>query len=78
MAGWQLPKPSFALGSSAITAVPEVFVHPTPAAFTGAVRAAGAFFSVTVQMNRHVQAAIAAIGEDAWKPIKYPRAIWDE
>jgi Transposase DDE domain group 1 len=48
------------------------------AAFTGAVRAAGAFFSVTVQMNPHVQAAIAGIGEDAWKPIKYPRAIWDE
>jgi len=48
------------------------------AAFTGAVRAAGAFFSVTVQMNPHVEAAIAAIGEDAWTPIKYPRAIWDD
>jgi hypothetical protein len=48
------------------------------AAFTGAVRAAGAFFSVTVQMNPHVAAAIAAIGEDAWTPIKYPRAIWDD
>jgi Transposase DDE domain group 1 len=48
------------------------------AAFTGAVRAAGAFFSVTVQMNPHVQAAIAAISENAWTPIKYPRAIWDD
>jgi len=48
------------------------------AAFTGAVRAAGAFFSVTVPMNSHVQAAIAAIGEDAWTPIRYPRAIWDD
>ena len=48
------------------------------AAFTGAVRRAGAFFSVTVQMDPHVQAAIAAIGEDAWTPIKYPRAIWDD
>jgi hypothetical protein len=48
------------------------------AAFTGAVRAAGAFFSVTVQMNSHVQAAIARIGEDAWVPINYPRAIWDD
>jgi hypothetical protein len=46
-------------------------------AFTGAVRATGAFFSVTVEMNPHVQAAIAAIGEDAWTPIRYPRAIWD-
>src|SRR5256714_8260644 len=48
------------------------------AAFTGAVRAAGAFFSVTVQMNPHVRAAIAAISEDAWRPIQYPRAIWDD
>jgi Transposase DDE domain group 1 len=48
------------------------------AAFTGAVRAAGAFFSVTVQMNPHVRAAITAIGEAAWRPIKYPRAIWDD
>ena len=43
-----------------------------------AARAAGAFFSVTVQMNSHVRAAIAAIGEDAWTPIRYPRAIWDD
>jgi hypothetical protein len=48
------------------------------AAFTGAVRRAGASFSVTVQMNPHVRAAIAAIGEDAWRPIRYPRAIWDD
>jgi hypothetical protein len=48
------------------------------AAFTSAVRAAGAFFSVTVQMNPHSRAAIAAIGEDAWTPINYPRAIWDD
>jgi Transposase DDE domain group 1 len=48
------------------------------AAFTRAVRAAGAFFSVTVPMNPHVAAAIAAISEDAWQPICYPRAIWDD
>ena len=48
------------------------------AAFTGAVRRAGAFFSVTVQMNPHVRAAIAAIGEGAWTPVKYPRAVWDD
>jgi transposase len=29
-------------------------------------------------MNPHVRAAIAAIGEAAWVPIKYPRAIWDD
>jgi hypothetical protein len=48
------------------------------AAFTGAVRRAGAFFSVTVRMDPKVKAAIAAISEDAWTPIKYPRAIWDD
>jgi hypothetical protein len=48
------------------------------AAFTGAVRRAGAFFSVTVSMNPHVEAAIAAIPETAWTPIRYPRAIWDD
>ena len=26
----------------------------------------------------HVRAAIAAIREDAWTPIRYPRAIWDD
>jgi hypothetical protein len=48
------------------------------AAVTGAVRRAGARFSVTVPMNASVRAAIAAIGEDAWIPIRYPRAIWDD
>ena len=48
------------------------------AAFTGAARAAGVFFSVTVRMDPKVRAAIAAISEDAWQPIAYPRALWDD
>ena len=48
------------------------------AAFTGAVRRAGAFFSVTVRLDPKVKAAIAAISETAWTPIRYPRAIWDD
>ncbi len=48
------------------------------AAFCHAVRRAGARFSVTVNMNPKIAAAIAAIGEDAWTPIRYPRAIWDD
>lgn len=48
------------------------------AAVIGAIRRAGARFSVTVPMNASVRAAIAAIGEDAWTPIRYPRAIWDD
>jgi hypothetical protein len=39
---------------------------------------AGARFSVTVRMDPKVRAAIAAIGGDAWTPIRYPRAIWDD
>lgn len=42
------------------------------------IRAQGARFSVTVPVNASVRAAIAAIPEDAWTPIRYPRAIWDE
>ena len=48
------------------------------AAACGAVRRTGALFSVTVAMNPHVRAAIAAIPERAWTPIRYPRALWDD
>jgi hypothetical protein len=50
--------------------------YGAPAA--AAARKAGARFSVTVRMDPKVRAAIAAIGEDAWTPIRYPRAIWDD
>jgi hypothetical protein len=43
-----------------------------------AAHKAGAYFSVTVRMDPRVRAAIAGIGEDAWTPIRYPRAIWDD
>src|SRR6516225_937058 len=48
------------------------------AAVIGAIRRQGAFFSVTVPMNASIRAAIAAIPDDAWTPIRYPRAIWDD
>jgi hypothetical protein len=48
------------------------------AAFCGAARRAGARFSVTVNMDVKVAAAIAAISQDAWTPIRYPRAIRDD
>jgi hypothetical protein len=47
------------------------------AAVTGAIRRGGARFSVTAPMNASIRAAIAAIPDDAWRPIRYPRAIWD-
>ena len=48
------------------------------AAVIGAIRRGGARFSVTVPMNASIRAAIAAIREDAWTPIRYPHAIWDD
>jgi hypothetical protein len=48
------------------------------AAVLAAIRAGGAHFSVTVPADRKVRAAIAAISEDAWTPVTYPRAVWDE
>jgi hypothetical protein len=48
------------------------------AAVIGAVRSGGARFSVTAPMNASIRAAIAGIGEDAWTPIQYPHAIWDD
>jgi hypothetical protein len=43
-----------------------------------AIRRQGARFSVTAPSNSRVMAAIAGIAEDAWTPIKYPRALWDD
>jgi hypothetical protein len=43
-----------------------------------AVRRAGAYFSVTAQLNTAVKAAIATIAATAWTPIAYPRALWDD
>jgi hypothetical protein len=43
-----------------------------------AVGRAGARFSITARLNASVRAAIATIDEDAWIPIHYPNAVWDE
>ena len=48
------------------------------AAFAGACRRAGAYFSVTARMDPAVKTTIASIPEDAWTPIRYPRALWDD
>ena len=48
------------------------------AAVLGAIRRGGACFSVTVRMDPKIRAAIAAIPGDAWTPVTYPRAVWDE
>jgi hypothetical protein len=43
-----------------------------------AVGRAGARFSITARLNASVRAAIAGIADDAWTPIHYPNAIWDD
>jgi hypothetical protein len=47
-------------------------------AFVAAALRHRVWFSVTVQMNPQAKATIAGIGEDAWTPIKYPNAVWEE
>ena len=48
------------------------------AAVISAIRGQGARFSVTAPMNSSIRSAIAAIPEDAWTTVQYPRAIWDD
>jgi hypothetical protein len=48
------------------------------AAVIAAVRGSGARFSVTAPVTAAIRAAIAGIPEDAWKPIAYPQAVWDD
>jgi hypothetical protein len=43
-----------------------------------AARRHRACFSITARKDRAVSAAIAAIGEDAWTTIHYPRAVFDD
>jgi hypothetical protein len=43
-----------------------------------ACRRADVRFSVIARMDAKISKAIAGIGDDAWTPIKYPHAIYDE
>ena len=43
-----------------------------------ACRAAGVNFSVTLQSNPKLKAAIAAIDEQAWTAVRYPGAVYDD
>jgi hypothetical protein len=48
------------------------------AAVVAACRAERVNFSLTVQVNDQVQAAIAAIAEQDWTPVRYPGAVVDD
>lgn len=47
-------------------------------AVIAAARRGGARFSITARMDAAVKKAIAAIDEQAWTPIRYPHAVWDQ
>jgi len=47
-------------------------------AFVGTAIRAKTWFSVTARMTPSVVAAIAGIDQDAWTPIRYPNAIWEQ
>lgn len=63
-----------ATGKPLVRADSAFYGHPTAAA---AIRG-GADVSITVRLDPKVKAAIAAIAEDAWTPIEYTDAIYDE
>jgi hypothetical protein len=43
-----------------------------------ACQRSGSRFSITVRTNSAIRATIASIDPDAWTPIKYTNAVWDE
>jgi hypothetical protein len=63
-----------AAGTPLVRADSAFYGHQTVAA---AVRG-GADVSITVRLDSKVKAAIAAIDDDAWTPIQYTDAIYDE
>jgi hypothetical protein len=60
----------------------QILVRADSAFGSGAVvsacRKAAVRFSITLQSNSKLQAAIAAIGDDAWTAVRYPGAVYDE
>lgn len=60
----------------------QILLRADSAFYSGAVlnacRRAGVHFSVTVQSNASIQAAIDAIDDSAWSPVRYPGAVWDD
>ena len=72
-----------ALATATAAGATGVLVVRADSAFYGweviaAATRRGARFSVTARLNRAVPSAIAAIDDDAWTPIHYPNAIYDE
>ncbi|MEP7370574.1 MAG: IS1380 family transposase [Dermatophilaceae bacterium] len=72
-----------ALATSATLGATGLLILRADSAYYGhdvaaAARRAGARFSVSVRMDPAVTRAISAVPPQAWVPIRYPNAIWDE
>lgn len=67
-------RPTEATAAVLVRADSAFYGHRT----VGAVLRGGAQVSVTVRLDPKVKAAIAAIGEDAWTPIEYTDAVFDQ
>jgi len=67
-------RPSGSTATVLVRADSAFYGHPA----VGAALRGGAQVSVTVRLDPKVKAAIAAIGEDAWTPIEYTDAVFDE
>ena len=61
-------------GRALVRADSAFYGHAT----VGAALRAGADVSITVRLDPKVKAAISAIGDDAWTPIEYTDAVFDE
>jgi Transposase DDE domain group 1 len=68
------PTAEVATGKVLLRGDSAFYGHPTVSA---AIRG-GADVSITVRLDPKVKTAIAAIGDDAWIPIEYTDAIYDE
>ena len=81
IAGTRLRGGNAASARGAASMITEAVATARTAGCTGTLMARmdSAFYgSPAVRTDPKIRAAIAAIGEDAWMPIRYPRAIWDD
>jgi len=68
------PEAPLAVSKPLLRADSAFYGHPT----LGAAVRAGADVSVTTGLSSVIRTAIAAIAEDAWTPIEYTNAVYDE
>ena len=65
-------------GTKGLNVLLGIISTPTSRPLIAAVLRHKACFPITARLTSPVRQAIAAIGEQAWTPIKYTNAVWDE